>query len=282
MKSPETTQLLLRREMKHTTSYLRMKAEDVRNFLATIVTIAIAAIPTWRTQHEAYIRARLKLITGLEEETILAALIADHNTRHATRIVTYHDPRYFLMFEIDDDPVDAQAPTLATSATPTRAQPRATNGRFARSGARRRSGSDPRTFVRDHVNVSLGCIKRTDRPQDRIAKFPKRAHKIGIDLLPMSVPSRESNFTLLLVAVDYYTHRIFIEPMRTKDDTLESFKSLRQRILSDVEEHELVVTHLRGDADSMFFDKKFQRYCRSVNTTFSSAGPGDQFQSGRV
>ena len=76
---PDKTHLPLRKLVNHTTSYLRMKADSARRFLATIVTLAIATIPTWRTQHEAYISWRLQLLTRLEQETILAALIEDHN-----------------------------------------------------------------------------------------------------------------------------------------------------------------------------------------------------------
>ena len=73
------TQLPLRRQtMLHTTSYLQMKADTARTFLLAIATMVISVIPTWRTQHEAYIQARLKLVTSLEEETILAAMVADH------------------------------------------------------------------------------------------------------------------------------------------------------------------------------------------------------------
>ena len=77
-----------------------MKADAARTFLLAIATMVISVIPTWRTQHEAYIQARLKLVTSLEEETILAAMVADHAARHNTAIETYHDPRYFLMFNI--------------------------------------------------------------------------------------------------------------------------------------------------------------------------------------
>ena len=71
-----------------------MKADTARTFLMAIITMVISVIPTWRTQHEAYIQARLKLVTSLEEETILAAMVADHAARHNTVIETYHDPRY--------------------------------------------------------------------------------------------------------------------------------------------------------------------------------------------
>ena len=134
------TRLPLRKLVNHTTSYLRMKADSARRFLATIVTLAIATIPTWRTQHESYISWRLQLITKLEQETVLAALIEDHNSRHPTRILTYHDPRYFLMFELgpSDRPPDATAGTTTPSA-----QPRAPNGRFTSRTGRERSSSDP-------------------------------------------------------------------------------------------------------------------------------------------
>ena len=70
MEGPSETQLLLRRQtMLHTTSYLNMKADTARTFLMAIITMVISVIPTWRTQHEAYIQARLKLVTPLDEET---------------------------------------------------------------------------------------------------------------------------------------------------------------------------------------------------------------------
>ena len=69
MKDPVQTQLPLRKLVTHTTSYLRMKADTARRFLSTIITLAIATIPTWRTQHGSYISWRLQLITKLEQET---------------------------------------------------------------------------------------------------------------------------------------------------------------------------------------------------------------------
>ena len=79
MIDPDKTHLPLRKLVNHTTSYLRMKADSARRFLATIITLAIATIPTWRTQHEAYISWRLQLLTRLEQETILAAMIEDRS-----------------------------------------------------------------------------------------------------------------------------------------------------------------------------------------------------------
>ena len=87
IQGPSGTQLPLRRQtMLHTTSYLHMKADAARTFLLAIATMVISVIPTWRTQHEAYIQARLKLVTSLEEETILAAMVADHAARHNTAL----------------------------------------------------------------------------------------------------------------------------------------------------------------------------------------------------
>ena len=63
-----------------------MKDDAARKFLASILTLVITAIPTWQSQHEAYIAARLKLITRLQKETILAALINDHERRHGQKI----------------------------------------------------------------------------------------------------------------------------------------------------------------------------------------------------
>ena len=77
--------------MLHTTSYLQMKADTARTFLLAIATMVISVIPTWRTQHEAYIQARLKLVRSLEEETILAAMVADHATQTLDMYVT-HEP----------------------------------------------------------------------------------------------------------------------------------------------------------------------------------------------
>ena len=103
MKGPDKTHLPLRRKtVTHTTGYLRMKDDSARKFLASILTLVITAIPTWQSQHEAYIAARLNLITRLEKETILAALIDDHERRHGQKITTYHDPRYYMVFVIED------------------------------------------------------------------------------------------------------------------------------------------------------------------------------------
>ena len=82
MKDPVMTRLPLRKLVTHTTSYPRMKADSARRFLSTIITLTIATIPTWRTQHESYMSWRLQLITKLEQETVLAARIEDHNSRH--------------------------------------------------------------------------------------------------------------------------------------------------------------------------------------------------------
>ena len=79
-----------------------MKDDSARKFLASILTLVITAIPTWQSQHEAYIAARLKLITRLQKETILAALINDHERRHGQKITTYHDPRYYMVFVLED------------------------------------------------------------------------------------------------------------------------------------------------------------------------------------
>ena len=103
MKGPDKTHLPLRRKtVTHTTGYLRMKDDSARKFLASILTLVITAITTWQSQHEAHIAARLKLITRLQKETILAALINDHERRHGQKITTYHDPRYYMVFVIEE------------------------------------------------------------------------------------------------------------------------------------------------------------------------------------
>ena len=152
MRDPDMTRLPLRKLVNHTTSYLRMKADSARRFLATMMTLAIATIPTWRTQHESYISWRLQLLTRLDQETILAALIEDHNSRHPTRILTYHDARYFMMFELapSDRPPDTTAGTTTPSAS---SQPRASNGQFTRRTGRERSTSDPTNSVPHHIEA---------------------------------------------------------------------------------------------------------------------------------
>ena len=114
-----------------------MKADAARTFLMAIATMVISVIPTWRTQHEAYIQARLKLLTSLEEESILAALVADHAIRHDTTIETYHDPRYFITFDItasqpldlpDEEKRDEKPPDPAAALSPLRTQPRDADG----------------------------------------------------------------------------------------------------------------------------------------------------------
>ena len=146
MKGPDKTHLplLRRKKVTHTTGYLRMKDDAARKFLASILTLVITAIPTWQSQHAAYIAARLKLITRLQKETILAALINDHERRHGQKITTYHDPRYFLLFELSAN--DSPSATVAGTFTPTKSgRSRTSDGRFTRTRANSDPNSSPDT-----------------------------------------------------------------------------------------------------------------------------------------
>ena len=109
--------------------------------MAESADFAFAVIPG-PSNWEVDVSWRLQLLTRLDQETILAALIEDHNSRHPTRILTYHDARYFMMFELapSDRPPDATAGTTTPSVS---SQPRASNGQFTRRTGRERSTSDP-------------------------------------------------------------------------------------------------------------------------------------------
>ena len=131
---------------------------------------------------------------------------------------------------------------------------------------------------------ALATIKKKPYSRLRIPKVPKRAYKFGIDILPMSVPSRSSGYTSLLVAICYHTHRIFIHPMKAKSDAPEALRSLLDQIKVDLEPHEIAMSRLRGDSDPNFFDTAFQKVCNDEDfpIRFSASAPGDQWQNGLV
>ena len=120
------------------TGHLRMKASDAQAFVKTIVTLTIATSPTWRTEHQRYIRERLKIIAALEGGSLLSAMITDHETRHDKKIITYHHSQWLYVFEEQDNTHTSRVTpqnlftTSQSPASPTRDQ----KGRFTRQRAR--------------------------------------------------------------------------------------------------------------------------------------------------
>ena len=131
---------------------------------------------------------------------------------------------------------------------------------------------------------SMGGIKRKPRSKERVSRYAKPGHKIGIDFLPFSVPSRESGSTMLMVAVCYHTNRIFIAPMCGKDETIEAFQSIEDQIATDDDCEEILIHSLRGDSDSNFLSSTFQDHLQEHTSPiiFSASSPGDQHQNGLV
>ena len=56
----------------------RLKTQDMRKFLETVIALTIVTIPTWETQHIRYSAERSAFLQLLLKETLLTALIEQY------------------------------------------------------------------------------------------------------------------------------------------------------------------------------------------------------------
>ena len=93
---------------KHNLSKVQfdLKAADVRTLMSKVTVLMIACIPTWETQHEAYSKSRSALLSDLENETLLTAMVEDYGETRNCNVGVYDDNLHYLKLVPSDDPKD--------------------------------------------------------------------------------------------------------------------------------------------------------------------------------
>ena len=107
------------KKRKHNLSQVQfdLKAADVRTLMSKVTVLMIACIPTWETQHEAYSKSRSALLSDLENETLLTAMVEDYEETRNCNVGVYDDNLHYLKLVPSDDPKDV-TPEDSTAASP--------------------------------------------------------------------------------------------------------------------------------------------------------------------
>ena len=81
-------------------SLFKLKSNEQRTLIKSVVPLTISAVATWESQHKAYSEQRYELLHTLVEETILTALQEGHTVTHPGFYVDMiDDPNHYLLFQ---------------------------------------------------------------------------------------------------------------------------------------------------------------------------------------
>ena len=81
-------------------SLFKLKSNEQRTLIKSVVPLTISAVATWESQHKAYSEQRYELLHTLVEETILTALQEGYSVTHPGFYVDMiDDPNHYLLFQ---------------------------------------------------------------------------------------------------------------------------------------------------------------------------------------